>query len=76
MGIGVGAVGLGGVVPTAVGAGVVGSLFPVTWKQLSFQLLSLDSFNVNQTQVSGKGSSKYHCWRSSMCLTSIGDILL
>jgi hypothetical protein len=45
MGIGVDAIGVGDVVPSVIRVGVVG-------KQLSFQLLNLDSFNVNQTQVS------------------------
>jgi hypothetical protein len=78
MGIEVGAMGVGGVDPivVGVGVGVVASLLPVTWKRLSFQLLNYDSFKVNQTRVSGKVSSKYHCWRSSMFLMSIGGILL
>jgi hypothetical protein len=51
MGIGVGAMGVGGVVPSEVGVEVVSSLLPLTRKQLSFQLLNLDSFKfkVNQT---------------------------
>jgi hypothetical protein len=67
-------IGIGGVDPIVVGVGVVASLLPVTWKQLSFQLLNLVSFNVNQTRVSGMVSSKYHFWRSSMFLMSIGGI--
>jgi hypothetical protein len=43
--------GAGGLVPSVVGVGVVASLLPVTWKRLSFQLLNLDSFKVNQTKV-------------------------
>ena len=73
MGIGIVTMGVGVV---TIGVGVVESLLPVTWKRFSFQLLNFDSLRVNQTRVSGKVCSKYHCWRSSMFLMSIGGSLL